>query len=299
MSRRCLCSKLIEAVRGDPRLVTLPLAARMAFILLAEAAARAPEPGAIPFTSAARVSLLVSCAETEAETLLETLETEALIRIEAGAIRVPIVAEAAARTAAARENGRNGGRPRKGESREAYLARRQAHLPLPIAGGAAAETQETEGVKAHARATTTTLPVESGCRGDVSPDPARDPYPHVALGVELEALASLDGARGGFDYRPVQAWLNAGIAAETIRDAIEARCGQPGYEPRNIRTFKYFDQVVIAAHKRLSYAPAAPKPMTAEEREADRREWDRLERMADAMQWTGGASTTFNPSIAA
>ena len=133
MARRCLCARLLAALHEDPRLRTLPLAARMLFLLVAEAAARSPVPGVLPFGGTARVSLLVSAGETETQTHLETLcEEGLLVRGAADTLAVPLLVEAASRAEVARRNGARGGRPLKGETPEAYQRRKQGEMILQI-----------------------------------------------------------------------------------------------------------------------------------------------------------------------
>lgn len=264
MARRCLCSRLMDAIRSDPRLATLPLSIRMLFLLLGEAAARAPVPGVVPFAEPRRVSLLVSCTETEAETGLETLETEGLIRREGGGIAVPLVQEAADRASVARRNGSNGGRPRKGETREAYLARRQAAMPLPLPGGAAEKPTETEPAKPPASAV---LVVEKNNTSLSTPTPGDARAPEwVSLGIEVAELAGLDGARGGFDFRPVQAWLAEGVAPETIRAAVRGVAAWSGYDARAVSSLGYFAKAVRREHAKG--APPAPRSRAEREEEA-------------------------------
>ena len=146
MTRRCTCREIEAALHTHPRLRTLPLAARMLWQLLAHAVQASA--GVLPFSGFARVSLLVSASVTEVETHLPTLLAEGLVLEEAGTLILPIIRDAAearaSRTRAAQENGRKGGRPRKGETPEAAQHRKaQTALMLPMEGGKP-ETQETQ-----------------------------------------------------------------------------------------------------------------------------------------------------------
>jgi hypothetical protein len=290
----------MDALRADPRLATLPLAARMVFLLLAEAAAETQETGWIPFAEPRRIALLIRCTETEAETHLETLIAEGLILAERGGLGVPIVREAADRAAVARRNGAAGGRPRKGETPQQAYARRQGSLPLPIAGGKPSETQHA---KPAAPTTTTTTTTSTSSGGGVTfqlgketesiPGSGKvvcrareaETQEWVSLGVEVAELAGLDGARGGFDYRPVQAWLNAGYPAEAIRAAVERIAARPGYDPLLVRTLRYFDGAVAEEAARLkAEAEAAPRPRTAEDFEREAAEQRELEDWVQAVR---------------
>lgn len=284
MARRCLCSRLLDALRDDPRLATLPLAAQMFWLKLAQAVAElAEQPGRLPFSETRRVALLVRCTETEAETHLETLRTEGLIRDDGGGLVVPIVQAATDRAAVARRNGAAGGRPRKGETPEAALARRQGNLALPIAGWKPTETQDAKPPLAR----DCTLPDSSevkcsGREGAGREAPGTPAW--VSLGVELAALAGLDGVRGGFDYRPVQAWLNAGHDAALIRGAVQRVVEAPGYGTKRVFTLKYFDGAVHDAAEAAKHAPPLPPVLTPEDRAREDREARETERWAQALR---------------
>jgi hypothetical protein len=268
MARRCVCARLLSAVQEDPRLRTLPLSARMLFLLVAEAATRAPVFGVVPFSETARVSLLVSASETEVETQMETLMREGLIRAgDADGLVVPLLADAPPRSEAARRNGAAGGRPRKGETPEAARARRQREMLLTLPGGLGAETQETQDPKpageTGSRTTTTySQVVQSAGSGACAETPA-----WVSLGEELAELVGMDGARGGYDYRPVQAWLQAGRSAETIRAAITRVVSRPGFRREAVRSFSYFANAVAEQPVSL----ASPRVETMSREEEDRR----------------------------
>lgn len=282
MARRCLCARLLAALRDDPRLATLSLSARMLFLLVAEAAARAPEHGILPFADPRRVALLVSCPATEAETGLETLLAEGLIRVEGGGLAVPLLLEAATRSEIARRNGSNGGRPRKGETREQYLARRQGEMLLPIAAPPAEKPTGTEAAEPAREPPTGTGESESPPGG--GDDRAREIPAWVSLGIELAELAGMDGARGGFDYRPVQAWLSAGHPPAVIRDAVVRAVGRPSYRPGRAYSLKFFDAAVAqAAAEAKARQAAAPRALTSEERRAEAEAFEAIERRVEAV----------------
>jgi hypothetical protein len=273
MPRRCLCSILLDAVRDDPRLATLPLAVQMFWLKLAQAVAELEQPGRLPFAETRRVALLVRCSETEAETHLETLRTEGLIRDDGGGLVVPIVQAATDRAATARRNGAAGGRPKKGETREQYLARRQTAMALPIAGGKPSETEPAKPSLARDIISSESTQMRWDDREGAGREGAATTPEWVSLGVELAALAGMDGMRGGFDYRPVQAWLNAGHSPAVIRAAVQRVVDSQGYGLKRVFTLKFFDRAVVeqaawAAHE----AAAAPKPRTAEDRDREARE---------------------------
>ena len=236
----------------------------MLFLLVAEAATRGPVFGVVPFAETKRVSLLVSAEETEVETQMETLMREGLIRSgDAGGLVVPMLLDAPPRSEAARRNGAAGGRPRKGETPEAARARRQRELLLMLPGGRDVETQETQAPKPAPEtgfSTTTTYSqvVQSVGSGASAETPA-----WVSLGEELAELVGMDGARGGYDYRPVQAWLQAGRSAETIRAAVTRVVSRPGFRREAVRSFGYFAQAV--AEQPVSLGGPRVEPMSREE----------------------------------
>jgi len=257
MSRRCLCTRLFTAFRADPRLRSLPWATRAFFLLLGEAMAASENPGTLGFGSVSRVSLLVSVPETEVETQLETLLAEGLLtRTEAGGLACPLLVGPPPRQSAAQENGRKGGRPRKGEGLEAYRLRKaQTSLPLPLAGGAA-ETQPKPSPE-----TPTTTTNLSNSQSVVKSFPSPRALPHLALGAELAELASLDPVRQRFDYAPVKVWLEAGFAPAEIREAVRQVVTRPSYNHGAIRTLGYFDRAIREA----CTAPAAAAPQAPPE----------------------------------
>lgn len=263
MSRRCACGRLMALVEGDPRLRTLPLAARMLFLLVAEAATRAAVPGLLPFAEPRRVSLLVSASETEVETQLETLIAEGLLRRQDGGLGVPALLDAPPRAEIARRNGAAGGRPRKGETREAARERRQAEMMLVVPGGAKpSETQAPEPVQPR----TTTTEVQSVVV--VSPEPpARDAAPEwVLLGQELAQLARLNPTMP-WDARPVQGWLASGLTAAQVRAAVRRVVERSGYDPMRVRSLGYFRQAV--EEQRGIVVPAASAPAAPMDAEAE------------------------------
>jgi hypothetical protein len=244
MARRCTCARLIAAVEGDPRLRTLPLAVRMLFLLVAEAAARSPVAGLLPFGETRRVSLLVSAPETDVETGLETLIAEGLLRRQDGGLGVPILLDVPPRAEVARRNGAAGGRPRKGETAEAARERRQGALLLPLAG----KPSETQ---AGNLAPTTTDSSQSVSGGD-----ARAPD-WVSVGMQVAEIAGLDPARGGYDFQPVQAWMAEGASAERILAAVRGVASRPSYSAAKVRSLRYFDRAVEAERASPSWAASA------------------------------------------
>jgi hypothetical protein len=209
----------------------------------------------LPFREPARVSLLVSASETETETQLETLRREGLIRDEGAGIGVPLLLDAPPRAEVARRNGAVGGRPRKGESKEAYRERRQREMLLPLpAAAVAAKPSETQPAKP-VPTTTTTVSVSSGSSEEGGRS-ARETPAWVSLGAEVAELAGMDGARGGFDYRPVQAWLAEGATPDQVRAAVQRVVARPGYSARRVHSLRFFDAAV--AEQRTRPSPAAP-----------------------------------------
>lgn len=268
MARRCLCARLLAALHEDPRLRTLPLATRMLFLLVAEAAAASPVSGVLPFRETRRVSLLVSASETEVQTALETLLAEGLLAEDpGGGLAVPLLQALPPRAEAARRNGSRGGRPRKGETPEAAYVRRQSDMLLTLPGGAAAAAKPAESrdakpvspISSKLITQLSAVEVEGSARGTETAD-------WIALGTELAEIAGMDGARGGYNYRPVQAWLNAGIPAGVIRAAVTNAVAQRGYRPGQVYSLGYFNRVVEEAHGNGAHGIAKAQPVTADDR---------------------------------
>lgn len=214
MARRCTCSRLLDLVRDDPRLRTLPLAVRGLWILLADAMARPGFDGVLPYSDPRRVSLLVSEAQTEVETYLETLITEGLILREGDTLVCPLLREATTRSAVARANGSKGGRPRKGEDAEDANRRRQREMLLPVGGGKPSETQRWEA--ASAGATTTNSSTQLQKSDSVAREAAGE---WVQLARDVIAEGRLTYPRLAFT--PAREWIEAG--AELGKSSAEVR----------------------------------------------------------------------------
>lgn len=275
MGKRCHCEKLFRRLEEDVRLRTLPMGAQMMWLRLVRLAASTPGfDGALHFGSEfgflVAVSLAVSCAETEAETHLAALERRGLVlRGEDGAsLVIPDVEPAAARSEAARINGLRGGRPRKGESREAYRERRQGNLLLAVAGGAEAhaETQaEPNDESSRAAAVASSSGKEAAA--------VREALEWVSLGQELVVIAGLDPARGGWNLMPVKGWMDAGVPADVIRETVRAVAARP--RPKPIGSLQFFHRAVMEAHEAARAAEAPPVRHEPCGYEAALREWQR------------------------
>ncbi|MDQ1079707.1 hypothetical protein [Pseudoroseomonas cervicalis] len=275
MARVNLQERLLRLLEEDARLRTLPLAVRAFWLLLARAALR--HGGAIPFTSASRVSLLVSASETETETHLEILIGETLVTQDETGLRIPLLeAMAPRRAGAAAENGRLGGRPRKGETAEqARLRRSQGHLPLSIEGGAAArqaETQETENPETPTRARAERESLSHNYQSSSSPSSSvsgKAVFGHEAqaLARELATMLSLGLAQP----EVVGGWLRKGWSPTVIRQVASAFAQQP--ERPEIRSIRYLEQQI--AQQVEAEAPPPPANPALERYHADLAAWHR------------------------
>lgn len=272
MARRCICSRLLASLAEDPRLRTLPLASRMLWLLLAEAMARPGFDGVLPFSDPRRVSLLVSEAQTEVETHLETLIAERLILREGDTLVCPLLREASARTAANRRNGAGGGRPRKGETAEEMHQRRQREMILPIPGGASEKPTETErwntpSAGAAARGPTTT---ENQFTDSVS----RDGWQQLAKDV----IAEFGLTHPRPDWTQARLWLEAGATPEQVF-AVVRGIVERGTKARSELSLAYFTKAILRVAK--GEAPM-PQPASAPpEAPGD------FERQMDAWQRNG------------
>jgi hypothetical protein len=233
----------MQAIAADPRLRTLPLAARMLWVLILEAMGA---DAVLPFASASRIALLVAAPETEVETQLQTLIAERLLAREGDTLVCPMLAAAATRADAARANGRRGGRPRAGESAAEARDRRQREMLMPMPA-AAPEPSETQAAKPppddhdHYESL-----IEESSSHDARESSAEAA---VRLAVRLTDLAGMDPARSSWDARTVQGWLAAGadaaLCAEVVADVM-TRAKRP---PANLRYFDRPIQAAIAARR--------------------------------------------------
>ncbi len=262
---RSFCAWLQRMMSTDPRMRVIDAAARYLFLELARQAASLPEPGALKLgargVSAREISLMVSMPETEVETHLETLlETQLLIRDAAGVLRIADLPAAASRRGV-------GGRPRKGETKQAYDARQRELRLLGVhAGGAAsaaaenpgAETPETRAETPLARAKLASFS-SSSLEAKEAAAAAASPPAWVLLGEKLAAIAGLDPARGAYGFEIVRHWLALpGASAEVIVEAVGRVAARPSYAPP--RHLGYFAGAVTEAAHEAASAPAPPAP---------------------------------------
>ncbi len=247
MASRCTCDRIEALLEGLPWFKALPGGARWLCFKLVKLMATSAYDGAIPYSDAARVSMLVSMEVTETETYLETLlETGLLTRDAAGRLLCPAMEGVSARARAARENGRKGGRPRKEPALTPQNDPRQVVAKLPISGGLTkpSETQrwETPSAGVPPRTTTTVSEVRSSSSG-LSPEAC-------ALGREAMEVAGLVGRR--IDWRPASEWLAKGHTHAHVIAAIRSRVAKPGYEASRVNSLRYFNDVL---------GEAAPPPV--------------------------------------
>lgn len=249
MGRRCTCDRLFRQIDEDSRLRTLPMAAKLLWLSLMRLAATTPGCDGVlrfgfEFGFLTSVSLAVSCAETEVETALASLERRGLVeRVEDGtALRLPDAASAAKRSETARINGSKGGAPRKGESLEAYRRRKQGNLLLPIVGDAQ-ESQKTRTETPRARTTTTIHSIDSGEVG--SSAGARSAA--TMLADELAGLVGMRQPARRRDVAEVASWLKAGVTADMVRSTVQACIDRPDCDTAKIFTLRYFAGAVMEA----------------------------------------------------
>ncbi len=246
MASRCTCDRIEALLEGLPWFKALPAGARWLCFKLVKLMATAAYDGAIPYSDAARVSLLVSMEVTETETYLKALlETELLTRDDAGRLLCPAMEGVSAKARAARENGRKGGRPRKEAALTPQNDARQVVAKLPISGGLSKpnETQrwETPSAGAAPRITTSTEVNGSSTTG-LSPEAC-------ALGREAMEIAGIVSRRP--DWSPAERWLAAGHSAEHVLTVIRRRAASPSYDASRINGLAYFDK---------AFGKPAPQP---------------------------------------
>jgi hypothetical protein len=268
MARPSPTDRQLTQTVTDANFDELPQAIQWLWYRLFSLAICAPEKGRLFIfgrSVSAWVSRKFSLSETEAETQLETLAAIGLLELADDGIWMPGARAGASRVDAARANGSNGGRPRKGESTEQYrarkahereLARSQGSLMMPLVGGRA-ETQETqmkpEAESSRAVPTTLTLSIENG-----SGSTAREETDAGSLVATLASDAGLDAAAARrLSPAPVAAWLAAGATPTLIREAVRRTASRRSYAPAKISTWKFFDGEVREALQAQRPPPAA------------------------------------------
>ena len=252
MARRCACERLLAFWESDPRFALAGVAASAIWLRLVRAVQQLGDGSVFRMGSASvsvgDIAMVIRTQETETEPALNRLLELGLLAREAdGAWSIPWLAEGAARTNAARHNGLRGGRPRKGETPEQAMARRQGHLPLPIEGG-----RETD---AKPNAESSRASIESSSLSSPPPSQSLDARELVALVEELAEIAGMDPARGGYNGAAVRGWLARGATPELLRDVVRRVRAR---SQAAIGTFAYFNRAVEEAVAAAAERPAGP-----------------------------------------
>jgi hypothetical protein len=244
MSSRCLCARLEALLMDLPLFRVAPAGAKWLMFALVKELAKPANAGALPFSDAARVSLLVSVSVSEVETYMANLlETGLLLRDAAGALTCPALDGLLARTSRAAENGRKGGRPRRGETPEDAMKRRQGHLMLPVEGKPTKPTGESS---------------RASIESNTSINSVSDAREFSGLVEELAAMAGMDPARGGYNGSAIRMWLNRGASPDLLREVVARVRGRSSAD---ITSFAYFSRAVDEALE-------AAKPQPVEETRA-------------------------------
>lgn len=252
MARRCACERLLAFWEGDPRFALAGVAASAIWLRLVRAVQQLGDGSVFRMGSASvsvgDIATVIRTQETETEPALNRLLELGLLAREAdGAWSIPWLAEGAARTNAARSNGLRGGRPRKGETPEEAMRRRQGHLPLPIEGG-----RETD---AKPKAESSRASTESSSSSSPPPSPqSLDARALVALVEELAEIAGMDPARGGYNGSAVRAWLARGATPELLREVVRRVRSRSSAA---IAGFAYFNRAVEEAIAAAAEAPVS------------------------------------------
>lgn len=261
MPKSCPCERLLARLDADVRLRTLPAAAQMLWVKMMRAALASPEVGLLRVGTEARFAMLVSIAvavwETDVETHLPTLRNRGLVETDetAGLLRLPDAAAEAARTTAARINGLRGGRPRKGETAEEALRRRQGAFLMPL-------PKPTEPNAESSRARLSDSDSEEQSELSVSPPREEtEPADVAALGQELAGMAGLDAVRSAFVFQDVRAWLALGATPELLRRVVGEVAGKARAQGKVIGSMRYF----AAAVRDAVEAAQAPRVVLATE----------------------------------
>lgn len=268
MARSCACDRWLSRAAADLGFLALPPAAQLLFFRLLAAAAGAEDRGHLRFPDrvSASVSRLLNRPETDVETDLAALADLGWITLDDDGRGVWMAGAkaASARAEAAQINGLRGGRPRRGESKEAARERRQAEMLFGMQGGAA-ETQET---KPEPKPESSRVAAMASSMEESSSKPRENPV-WVSLGMELAEMAGLDPAKGGHNLLPVKGWIDAGADPDVVREVIRRCVARPSYKP--VRSLQWFHQPVMEAVRKA----AAPEPTEPSGYEAVLREWQR------------------------
>lgn len=235
MARSCLCEPLLRRAADDMGFHALPDYVQLIWFRLLASANSAVVPGILRFfpSVSVGVSRLLTQPETQVETALQTLQQLGLIELDPGGAEValPGARAAAGRAEAARINGKGGGRPRKGETKEEANLRRQGHLPLPIQGGADGnpKTQQEPIMDSSRASSSSSSDSIKGKEEGISNPPRATRPAWSVLGEELAEVALFDKARGFHDHRLIQAWLAEGATPEMIREVVTTVASRPAY----------------------------------------------------------------------
>jgi GTP cyclohydrolase III len=262
MPRSCPCERLLARLDADVRLRTLPAAAQMLWVKLMRAALASPEVGVLRVGTETRFAMLVSIAvsvwETDVETHLETLRNRGLVETDeaAGVLRLTDAATEAAKTNAARINGLRGGRPRKGESPEDALRRRQGAFLMPLP-----KPTEPNVESSRARLSDSDSESQSG----LSVPTPREETDVQALGNELAEIAGLDAVRGAFAFQDVRAWVAQGATAELLRRVVGEVTAKARAAGKVVGSMRYF----AGAVREAMAAARAPRVVLASEAYGD------------------------------
>lgn len=265
MARSCPCERLLARLDADVRLRTLPAAAQMLWVKLMRAALASPEVGLLRVGTEARFAMLVSIAvsvwETDVETHLETLRNRGLVETDetAGTLRLTDAAAEAARTNAARVNGLRGGRPRKGETPEDALKRRQGAFLMPLP-----KPTEPNAESSRARLSDSDSEEQSDLSVSV-PREGTEPADVTALGQELAELAGLDAVKAAFVFQDARAWLAQGATPELLRRVVGEVAAKARAQGKVVGSMRYF----AAAVREAIQAAKAPRVVMASEAYGD------------------------------
>lgn len=271
---RCAC-RALERLLDDPRMRTLPLAARGFVLMLAHAMQRLPNPAVLAWgdmiPGAAEIALMVSASETEVETHLKTLrETGLITQSETGAVQFSGTVSPQARPRRG-----VGGRPKSGESREDYSRRqREMRLFSAMPGGRAPAAPDVAKTPAE-----TPARVSLAADSSVGEKEAKLAAGNVGeLAAQLADLAGLDPAHAVSDAGVVKGWLAQGATAALLIGVVERVAARPKYQiPEHLGYFRgaVADALREAAAARVTGARPADGAL-----QAAKRQW-----MADVERW--------------
>lgn len=259
---------ILGMMAGDPRLRTLPAAARCVWLDLVQAM-RAASVSVLRFGSVSlsrkEIAMLVANSESELEANLRPLLDRGLLVEEAdGAIGAPMLVAAVARSEINRLNGLKGGATRRRQAEE----RRQGHMALPIAGGADGSAGAVAGSKPEANAVSVSPAIAK--LSEAEKESSAKPCTPVGfdvmqrVGDQVLEIAGINPVSFTGHFGLVRTWMGLGADERLIVETVRTVMARGSARPAGIQ---YFDKAVREALAARA-VPVSRYPGWAEDTEA-------------------------------